>query len=192
MYDQPKFITIKNLNMKRIFIASTILLCSVIVSSRTLAQGEKDALTFKTAASAQQYLFTLETTHFIETNKNDINAKAVREFTKTFKAVMDEKWYTTSSGLVASFNKNGVNTEVYYNKKGIWLYNFLTYHEEHLPRELDEMIKSSYPDYDIFAAYEYQIEDGPVHIIKLKNCKTFKTVLVIDGTMKVIEDYKQI
>jgi hypothetical protein len=140
MYDQPKFITIKKLNMKRIITASTILLCSVIVSSPTLAQEGKDAFTFKTATSAQQYLFTLETTHFIETNKNDINAKTVRKFTKTFKAVMDEKWYTTPSGLVASFNENGVHTEVYYNKKGIWLYNFLTYHQEHLSRELGEMI----------------------------------------------------
>jgi hypothetical protein len=192
MYDQPKFITIKKLNMKKIITASTILFCLVIVCSRSLAQAEKDPLTFKTATTAQQYLFTPKTTNFIETNKNDINAKAVRKFTKIFKAVMDEKWYTTSNDFVASFNKNGVNTEVYYNKKGIWLYNFLTYHEAHLPTQVGEMIKSSYPGYDIFVAYEYQFEDGPVHIIKLKNCKTFKTVLVLDGTMKVIEEYKQI
>jgi hypothetical protein len=143
--------------MKKILLAFAILLCIAIVSPRALAQVGKDALTFNTSVSTQEYLLTPEATNFTETNKNDVSIKAVRKFAKAFKAVTDEKWYATPGGFFASFNQNGITTEVYYDEKGRWLCNFLTYHEEHLPTQLSKMMKSFYPGYNIFVVYEYQL-----------------------------------
>ncbi len=69
------------------------------------------------------------------TNVADINARALKEFSKSFKTVNNASWYeaTDHSGYVAKFNQDGIETRVQYDTKGRWTATLLTYEENHLP-----------------------------------------------------------
>jgi len=69
---------------------------------------------------------------------------------------------------------------------GGWLYNLLTYTEDHLPTDVRNMVKSNYFDYDITVVFQYELKEGFVYIIKMKDQSNVKMIRVCDGEMEEI------
>src|SRR5580765_1918288 len=64
-------------------------------------------------------------------NKGDINARALKEFSKAFKVATNASWYemTDGTGYVAKFKQDGIETRANYDHKGRWTSTILTYSE---------------------------------------------------------------
>jgi len=175
--------------MKQLILGIAITIFYLITpGTYSSAQSTENEIAFISNSHLQRYGLSDEE-NFTEPYVNDINIKAKRNFTKSFENITNEKWYRISGGYFASFKKNNIKTEVYYNNKGTWLYNLLIYPEDQLATSVRDLVKSKYNDYTILIAFECQFFDGPVYIIKMKNSNTCKTVMVSDDEMQVIEEF---
>jgi len=122
----------------------------------------------------------------------DVNARALKDFSKTFKAAANATWYQTQDGgSVAKFKLDGIDTRVDYDRKGRWTSTIRTYTEENLPAEIRHLVKSTYYDYNIFLVQEVSVGDKTAYLVKIEDATTFKTIRVVDGEMDVYEDYKK-
>ncbi|MBS1574549.1 MAG: hypothetical protein JST09_04525 [Bacteroidetes bacterium] len=125
-------------------------------------------------------------------NIADINARALKQFNKTFKSIANAKWYETQEGgFVAKFQENGVDTRANYDHKGNWKGTIRTYTEENLPKDIRHLVKSTYYDYTIFLVQEVSVGDKTAFLVKIEDANTLKTIRVIDGEMDEYESYRK-
>ena len=177
--------------MRKIFLAIAMAMFSLIViSTYTLAQVKDNQVIYGSGLRLKHYD---EPDRKIPTEVyiNNIHLKATRNFARSFKNVTSEKWYKTEGGFIASFKENEIKTEVFYNEKGSWLYNILTYQEDKLISAVRALIKNKYNDYAIVITFEQQFYDGPVYIVHLKKATTYKTVLVSDGEIRIVDEFHE-
>lgn len=171
-------------------IAAVLTAALSLASVITLAQPDKDAFALNTAGVTPGVLSVSETKIYGAADASAINQKALKDFSKSFKNVVNPNWYKDGRGYyIANFLKGGIDTKVVYDAKGRWLYNLLTYTEDKLPFEIRDMVKTTYYDFDILVCHEYTIQGGSVYVIKMQDEKTLKTVKIIAGEMTVTEDY---
>jgi len=162
--------------MKQLFSTFAILLMAVLVNS---ANAQHKSL----ASVSPEFKYDATGS---ATNAADVNTKALKDFDRSFKDVANEKWYTVPDGFFASFNDNGIETKVAYDKKGTWHSTVRTLDETQLPFAIRDVVKSTYYDSKILVAYEIKHNDGVVYIIKTEDSKTLETLRVTDGGIEII------
>ena len=121
---------------------------------------------------------------------SEINTKALRNFAKEFKNITGEKWIKTSNGLFAAqFVSDDIQNLVCYNKKGNFECMLRYYKEQKLPREVRQLVKSSYYDFNIYLVTEAHRNGKIVYIVKMEDKTSWKTIKIADGEMATIEEY---
>ena len=134
--------------------------------------------------------FTNSSRILSETKMTNVNIKAVRHFSRSYKNIQDAKWFQTEGGHMASFISNEIFTKVFYDDEGMWFYNLLEYTEAKLPFEIRHIVKRKYYDGDIFVVHQYEFyNDKTVYIIRMYDQHSkIKTVKVCE---EEIEDITQ-
>ena len=84
-----------------------------------------------------------------EPNTANVNTRALKDFTKSFKGAENVSWSEMKDGFLASFKDGGVETKAYYDQKGRWTATIRTYKENKLPKDVRKQVKSTYYDYII-------------------------------------------
>jgi len=124
--------------------------------------------------------------------RNEISAKAVRNFMKNFKNVTDAKWFKSANGLiVAYFANEKFRNWVFYNTDGDCEYMLRHYSEEQLRSDVRHVVKSKYYDYSIYLVAEITRHEKIVHTVYLEDKKSWKIVRVIDGELELMQDLKK-
>jgi hypothetical protein len=117
-----------------------------------------------------------------------VSKRALNDFHKSFKNAPDAKWYGTKEGdLMATFSNGDIKTRVYYSKKGTWTATIRDYTEENLPKDVRQVVKSTYYDFSIYHIAEVMIDNQTVYVITLEDKTSWKKIRVIDG--ELIEDH---
>ena len=111
----------------------------------------------------------------IAADRNTVNPKAVRDFTRSYKNVSNEKWYQLPHALVVTFSRDTINYQVEYDRKGAWLYAIRIYNENTLPKDIRYLVKSSYFDYAIRLVHEIETPR-----------RTFTYIVLLEGTTELI------
>ena len=166
--------------MKQLFSTFAILLIAVLINNANAQH--------KSLASVNDFRY--DATGNAATAA-DVNEKALKDFDKSFRNVTNEKWYTVSDGFFASFNNNGIETKVAYDRKGNWHCTVRTLEESQLPFNVRDAVKRTYYDSKILVGYEIKHTDGIVYIIKTEDSISLKTLRVVNGEMEIIADYKR-
>jgi hypothetical protein len=179
--------------MKRIFIAFIKgCIFSLIITGTAFAQNSmglyviNDANTFRSALAA---IDAKSLNGYSTSEVSEINAKAVKDFSKTFKNAANTQWYKIPDGFVAHFSVNGVEKRTYYDKRGNWHFTITYLDEKALPKDVRGQVKSIYYDYDIATIQKVEVEDKVVYLIHMQDEKTWKTVRVSEDGMDEIENY---
>jgi len=121
---------------------------------------------------------------------NTINARALKNFQKTFNKVSNADWSKTlDGGYVAHFTEDDVKTVVAYNGKGNWNYTIRYYHDKKLPFDIRAMVKRSYCDYTISLITEVNFNLQTVYLVYLQNETHLKTIRIYDGEMEEAASY---
>jgi len=119
--------------------------------------------------------------------RNDINARALRDFKNNFREVTSEHWSVIKDGFNASFMLNDVYCMVFYDCKGNWQYTLKTYDESKMPAKIRGFVKSVYYDYSITFVKEIKSGSTLTYLVQLADKKTYKTIKVTpDGEMDVV------
>jgi len=118
-------------------------------------------------------------------DRNTVNSRAAKNFTRSYKNVSDEKWQTVTDGLMAVFSRNDIIYRVYYDTKGNFLHSVRSYHENLLPEDVRQLVKSSYYNYDIKWAEEIETPaTNPTYVIHLEGKTKWINLRVSDGEME--------
>ena len=168
--------------MKKIF--STLAILVTIASANVNAQQDK-ALAYNSPDVQKTLLLSTESTPKVDAA--DVNAKALKDFNKSFKNISGEQWYKVTDGFIASFKENEIETKVAYDQKGKWHCTVRTLDENQLPSDVRDLVKSKYYDYKILVSYEIR-HDNTVYILKIEDATTLKTLRVADGEIEIISD----
>ena len=178
---------------KSIQTVAIVLICCLMISFKSgYGQASKKDLTDPKTLLAVVRLNDPST--FEKTNAapvTDVNAKAIRDFKKTFKTVSNETWYELPNSYVAEFTSGSKKSLVAYDKKGNWKFTILYYSEKELPEDVRSDVKSIYYDYSISRVEEIHIDRDPIYLIHMQNEKTWKNVRVCDGEVQLLEDFNK-
>ncbi|HXL55572.1 MAG TPA: hypothetical protein VN958_04895 [Chitinophagaceae bacterium] len=168
--------------MKKIF--SILAIFAIIITSKNAGAQQNNGTAFN-APIQNMLLFSTENSP--KADAADVNEKAVKDFTKSFKNISGEQWYKVSDGFIASFKENGIETKVAYDQKGRWHCTVRTSNESQLPSDVRDLVKSRYYDFKILVVYEIK-HDNTVYILKMEDASTLKTLRVADGEIEIIAD----
>jgi len=165
-------------------------LAVIVIPKSTFAQKERSTLRLTTVLVTPSSLATEEKS-FTVVNAISVNDRALKDFAKANKNATGVTWYQVEKGggFLAHFSTNEVDTRVAYDKKGRWQYNLCTYMEDHLPFEIRDLVKKKYYDFSIIVCYAYEIDGGPVYIIKMEDSKSYKTLKVYDYEIVETDNY---
>ena len=120
---------------------------------------------------------------------SSINEKAVKSFSKSYSKQSNAAWFALDDGFVAVFTEDGIKTKAYYDRKGRPAGEVRTYQEDKLPKDIRHMVKSTYYDFTIFLVNEVTVGNAKVHLIKIEDQTSFKTIRVQDGEMTETEAF---
>ena len=121
----------------------------------------------------------------------NVNSRALKDFTKSFKDAENVSWSEMKDGFIAKFIDGGVETKAYYDQKGRWTATIRTYKENKLPKDIRKQVKSTYYDFTINQINEVTLGQITAYLVRIEDEDSFKTIRVIDGEMDVYEDYKK-
>jgi hypothetical protein len=120
-----------------------------------------------------------------------VNAKALRDFKRNYPNAEMVQWFEIQNGYQAKFNSDGINHLVTYNLKGNWQYTILYYEEKNLPSEVRSIVKRTYYDYRITGIEEVHESELPIYVVHIDNESTSKKLIVYDGEMQMLEEFKK-
>jgi hypothetical protein len=123
--------------------------------------------------------------------RNDINIKAVRNFIREYNKCASAEWFKSNNGFAVHFTMDGLNTKVYYDKKGNYEYMIRSYAESHLPPEVRHLVKSRYYDFSIYHVTEITRNGKIVYGVMIEDKTSRKTIRVVDGEMEVVSEYSK-
>jgi len=183
--------------MKRLFFRYTMgpILCIAVCSCSYAQSGKSSSVVNNSLATDLAYNNKTKTREIPVTQGAttiNISTKAVKNFTKNYKNAGNAGWFVIQDGYLAEFKKDGIKTNVYYNRKGLWLGNIRSYFEENLPRNIRHLVKSTYYDYTINYIQEITVDRNIVYLVKIEDDYFFKTVRIQDGEMDEFEVIKKI
>jgi hypothetical protein len=125
---------------------------------------------------------------YVPDSKN-VNTKAVRDFQARFKNVSNTQWYTDQNGYLSYFVLNGYTARASYDLKGHWQYSLICYKEVKLPRDIREIVKTTYYDMAITVAEEVQVPDNMFYILHLEDKLNILIIKVNQqGEMETIDE----
>jgi len=178
--------------MKKFLFAIVAGMISVLaVTNESYAQTQGDMAS--TARVKNYYENTVSGVFDNSNNINMVNAKALKNFRKHYKA-NNEKWVFQPNCIVACYKLDDVNQAIYYDKKGNWTGSLKVYNEDKMPKDIRKMIKQEYYDYKILAVQEvetYESKSEPTYIVTIEDNKNIKLIRIEDDQMDVYKEYKR-
>jgi hypothetical protein len=123
----------------------------------------------------------------------DVNTKAERNFINSYKNATDIMWYFLNNGRsMVRFFDNGIQTKIFYDKKGNKADMIRYYTEDKLPNDVRHPVKSTYYDFNIFLVTEVTVGNQTAYLVKIKDKTCTKTIRVMNGEMAVIEEFENL
>lgn len=117
--------------------------------------------------------------------------RAERNFQKSTEGAENVKWYNVPDGYFAYYTKDGKKGRTFYDRKGRFVYNLLSYPGKMLPFKLRDQVKSAYYlDYRITHVTEIHALGKTAYIVLVTDDKTWKKLKIIDGEMELTEDIR--
>jgi hypothetical protein len=166
---------------------STICVLMFAIAVNTAIAQDK-SLALNSSSFNTDYGIAVYSGHKSDMNATDVNAKALKDFSKTFKNVTDAKWYGVGDGFFASFKDKGIETKAAYDKKGTWHCTVRTLDETQLPSDVKDAVMSEFKSCKILVGYEITHKEGPVYIIKTEDSKSLKILRVNEGEVEIISN----
>lgn len=116
--------------------------------------------------------------------------KAEKDFLRSNKQAENVRWYEGAKGFLAYYTKDGNKGRSFYNKKGNFVYNVLSYSEQFLPAKIRKLVKSVYyMDYKITHVNEIHQDGKTIFLVQVSDATTWKKLRIADDEMEVINEY---
>ena len=149
--------------MKQILFSAAIFLMS-LSSNSSSAQGTSDKSIIIPDVAAVEAL-----TASNEAKATEVNVRAMRDFSRSYKNAPDAKWFKSDKGYFASFDENGTNTKIAYDSKGRRSYSIISYTASKLDRKIRSLVMSTYFESTIIGVHQFEFENKTVYVVKMQD-----------------------
>jgi hypothetical protein len=170
----------KQFSLYKLGVIPLIILCCSVNAQTTGLNATLNSSSSKEVASSDD---TKDKELSAFNNNSALSTKALKNFGKTFKETDNATWVEIVDGFKAEFTKEGIETKVFYDRKGRWVANVRNYQEDKLPKDIRHRVKSIYYDYSIFYVQEITVGDKMAYLVKMEDKNSVKTIRVADGEM---------
>ena len=120
---------------------------------------------------------------------NEISARAFRHFSRHYSFAVSEKWIKVPHGEVVSFVQDSKNYQVFYSKKGYFLYSFTYYPGANCSAELTKTIAGIYPGFQIINATELYDGNKTTYGITITNGEVNRSLEYRGERIKILAEY---
>jgi len=120
---------------------------------------------------------------------NNINTRAIRDFTSSYKNPTEVRWIVLPDGFQVHCYDDSFQIRIRYDNKGKRICMIRDYRENKLPHDVRHIIRSQYYDYNIFTVSEISIRGRTIYIVKIEDATTWKVLCIEDGEMTCTEEY---
>jgi hypothetical protein len=122
---------------------------------------------------------------------NEISSKAMRSFVSSYWDATDPKWVKYSDGYVVYFMRGSIRYKVYYTPDGDVQCTIRQFTVEDMPRDIRQMVESTYADYSIFQVHAVTSMEKTRYEIKIEDDDSFKEIKIDDKGMVVTNAFKK-
>lgn len=168
------------------------LIALVIVSVATLAGTSRANAQMVSNSNSLEHQKNIIETKDLLSEPKAISPRALKNFAKTHKNVMEEQWTKSKDGFFVTYVSDGIRTTVFYDKKGNWVGDIKYYSEEKMPREVRHIVKRAYYDYNIVGTQEVETIDSrgvPTYIVTVEDKANIKLIRTNAGEMEVWKQF---
>ncbi|KAA9038382.1 hypothetical protein FW778_12475 [Ginsengibacter hankyongi] len=130
-------------------------------------------------------------THNYSRDNTAVSEKVLYHFGKKFKNVNKARWELVDNNYLARFLKDGISTQILFNKNGKVLYTILYATGEILPNSVKNIVTDNYKNYRITSVAKISEAGYKIWIVKLASNKSYAAVAVEDGTIQEIESFQK-
>lgn len=127
------------------------------------------------------------------TNSTSMNAKAEKNFTKTYKAASETEWSTFSDqSLLCRFSMNDVKYKAFYTSQGQWRYTVSSCDGKKLDKDLADRIHRVYYGSKIVFVDQIDVADGKtIYLVELHDENSIRKLRVEGDEMEVVQEFKK-
>jgi hypothetical protein len=150
--------------MKQIILSAAIFLMS-LPSNTSSAQGNTDVSLVLPGLATINALAASHTA----AKETDVNIRAIRDFSRTYKNAPDAKWFKSDKGFFVSFDEHGANTKIVYDSKGRRSYAIISYAASKLDRKVRSQVMSTYFESTIIGVHQFEFDNATVYVLKMMN-----------------------
>ena len=119
------------------------------------------------------------------------NLRVTTHFSKNFKNASAVTWNTEEEFIVAKFAIGEKSSKVVYDKRGNWLYNITTFHEDQMPGDIRSLINEEYNGYTISMVQEINKGGITVYVVYLEDYNSYKQILVCNDELTVYKEFEK-
>lgn len=160
------------------------------VSCQNLSSFVASNISTDTSTFSSPFGMHIDSSVARELRRNEINLRALRNFTRNYHEILDAKWYQCPIDLtVVSFTKNGIRHHIHYSKMGFYESMIRFYGEKQLPPETRHLIRSNFYDFSIVYVTEINRNDQTVYVVKLEDPSKWKTLTILGTHIEIIDEY---
>ena len=176
---------------KTIFTGIAFALAMLVINLTSYGQAAVISLRLSNLASSAENAVSESAAHTL--GRGDVYSKAMKNFTRSFKNVSNEKWYEVGDVLIATFTSDDIDCRVDYSKKGYWLHTMRTYDETKMEGDLRHSVRSTYFDYEINLVHEIESPNAPVnYIVQLIGKTKVIKLRICEGEMEEWQEFEKL
>ena len=124
--------------------------------------------------------------------RNNISTRAVRDFMGKFENVSNERWYNADDRFVVMFRLEDVDYRIDYDQQGSCIQTIRSYDATKSAPDIIDMVRSSYPHYNIFLVQEVEMPLHPInYFIHLDGKRRLINLRVYNGDIEELENFRK-
>ena len=129
-------------------------------------------------------------TGFTKFRNEPVLLKLEKDFWKTHEDVDNIDRYEDKNGYFIYYTKNGNRGKSFYNKKGRFVYDVITYPGKQLSPRVADWVKSFYyHDYDIINVKEIRTGGEVYMFVQISDGKNWNNLRIHDGEMELVQHF---
>jgi len=171
------------IKMKKIILAALLMTTGICF---VYSQDSISAIAFQ--GKKKEVDNPASTAHPVALSPGSVSPKALKDFSKTCKTASDCRWYSCGKeGVIVFYQAGDKKGRRFYDRKGNYVYNILSYGETLLPPDVKDIVKRTYyQDYKINWVEEVEADYKTFFIVHIANDKMIKNVSVYDGEINEV------
>jgi hypothetical protein len=175
--------------MKKIIILTALVVVNYLVN----AQTGRDNYSFNSKKMKGDIIAYINSIEESSVSVADVNEKAKKSFSKNYTSASFVQWAELENKeAMCTFYQENVLARAFYDKNGNWKATIKSYDAKQFSKNLQHIVKMSYPEFDILGGQEITFPDNPpVYIIMIQDDESLFKLKVANEDVTILHKFRR-